>query len=72
MALEQESGVKCDKLYRFNYKMVKWHQKPSAESFLKMRFFLGFRKEKFMSSGYLNINIELTEVLQSAKLSEIL
>lgn len=47
--------------------MVKWHQKPSAESFPKMRFFLGFGKEKFKSSRYLNINIKLIEVFQNAK-----
>lgn len=53
--------------YAGDYKMARWHQNPSAESFLKMRFFLGFGKEECMSSRYLNINIKLIEVFQNAK-----
>lgn len=61
-----ESDVKCDKLLRFNYKMGKRHQNPSVESLLKIRFFLGFRKEKFVSPRSLNISIKLSEVFQKS------
>lgn len=50
--------MKCDEFLRFNYKMVKWHQNPSAESLLKTRVLLGCRKEKFVSSRSLNLNIK--------------
>lgn len=47
--------------------MVKWHQNPSVESLLKMRFFLGFRKEEFISSRNLNVSSKLIEVFQNAE-----
>ena len=49
--------------------IIKWEngvKNPSVESLLKIRFFLGFRKEKFVSPRSLNISIKLSEVFQKS------